>query len=458
MTYQDLLQETLATSVIAEPEEPGFYNEIEIQSHWFAGHFSDQFEGNSGQKVRIISAGEWNRGAGPDFLNATIEIDGVTLSGPIELDLNSQNWELHGHAEAETFDDVILHVVLQDSGPRYFTRTSSHRNVPRIILSNSEVREALGRPRLSQALARPGLCLAPLANLSDLALHSLLKEAAMHRAQVKALRFQRTANRHGESQALWEALADCLGFAANRLPMRLLAQRLPVKTLRKFSAHEMEAILFGTAGFLAPDLHESAPADSREYLESLWNAWWKHRDEFEFPPERSPKWSATGSRPGNHPQRRLAALVKAAQEWPKIFKLSQSIPPWKKLEEQLGELEHEFWTSRHTLKSAKSANEIRLMGASRITEFFINTLYPIRLAEGESVWASYETLRGSAPNQKLKRCAERLFGSVKLAKPPLKFAWQQQALLQIYHDFCLEDHSDCENCPFPQQLGQWAER
>ena len=31
----------------------------------------------------------------------------------------------------------------------------------------------------------------------------------------------------------------------------------------------------------------------------------------------------------------------------------------------------------------------------------------------------------------------------------------QQALLQIYEDFCLQDNSDCEHCPFPEQMKNW---
>jgi hypothetical protein len=27
----------------------------------------------------------------------------------------------------------------------------------------------------------------------------------------------------------------------------------------------------------------------------------------------------------------------------------------------------------------------------------------------------------------------------------------QQGLLQIYEDFCLQDNSDCAQCPFPEQ-------
>ena len=263
MTYQHLLEVTAAEApVLTASATPPAFDEIEIQSRWFAGHFPREHLANHDQKIIIISPGEWNRGAGPDFVNATVEIDGKTHHGPIELDLDSRNWELHGHNQSKFFNDVILHIVLSDTGPTYFTRTSNHRDVPRITLSPQEVNAALGRPRLTQALARPGLCLRPLADMPECDVSALLKESALHRARLKATRFEQTAKLHNFSQALWESLADALGFSANRLPMRLLAQRLPIKRLNHHTPEDREAILFGTAGFLSPTLHETAPPDS----------------------------------------------------------------------------------------------------------------------------------------------------------------------------------------------------
>ena len=109
MTYAQLLAATLESPhQLAEQSNhpPLGTNEIEIQSHWFAGHFSSQFQSNHGQDIHIISPGEWNRGAGPDFLDAVITIDGETHKGPIELDLDTQNWDLHGHRENPDFNNV----------------------------------------------------------------------------------------------------------------------------------------------------------------------------------------------------------------------------------------------------------------------------------------------------------------------------------------------------------------
>ena len=415
MTYQRLLEITGGEATALREAQPSSYDEIEIQSRWFAGHFPRSYQSNHRQQVTIVSPGEWNRGAGPDFIKATVEIDGETHHGPIELDLDSRNWELHGHHQSPHFDEVILHVVLHDSGPTFFTRTSNHREVPRILLSQAEVNQALGRARLSQALARPGLCLNPLAEMAASDLSALLKEAALHRLRLKGARFQQTASLHHFSQALWESLADALGFSANRLPMRLLAQRIPIQSLLKHDPEDRAAILFGTAGFLSPTLHESAPAASREWLEELWTRWWKHRPDYEFPPDRLPAWSQRATRPGNHPQRRLAALAAAATRWPSLAALARQDPPFTKLRKALTDLSDPFWDHHHTLKSARTDRPLKLMGQSRVHEFLINTLYPLH----PDNWEAYAGLRASAPNQKVKRCCERLFGSLARAKPHL---------------------------------------
>ena len=444
---------------LEEPSAPSAasFDEMEVQALWFSGLLPDRYRTIEGQDVTIISPGEWNRGAGPDFLRATIELDGEKRTGGLEIDLTSTNWELHGHANNAAFDDVILHLVLEDAGPTFFTRTNADRSVPRAVIPQPEVLAALGKPRLTQALARPGRCLHPLAQMDDEAVEQLLAQACRHRFSLKARRFERIERTHGFSQALWESLADCLGFSANRLPMRLLAQRLPIKVLRPLNPLTRQALLFGCAGFLLPELHQEAPPESQRWLETLWQEWWKLRPEFEFPPERRPKWHLGGSRPGNHPQRRLAALAAAAEHWPRLLKEAGGKPPFSLLKKSLISFTDSFWDNHYTLKSSPTARPQALLGKSRTEEFLINTLFPLALdsPSARKAWEIFERRPAPSPNQKVKRCAERLFGTSTRSKPWLKLAWQQQGLLQIYQDFCLEDVSGCADCPFPEQLSNF---
>ena len=97
------------------------------------------------------------------------------------------------------------------------------------------------------------------------------------------------------------------------------------------------------------------------------------------------------------------------------------------------------------------------MGRDRLLDFQINHLLPAKLAADEPwAWEYYQKLPAPAVSEKVDKASIRLFGDTPKRKTYLKKAWQHQALLQIYQDFCLRDVSDCQKCPFPEQLTQWS--
>ncbi len=429
--------------------------ELELQALWFSGAFGRSFRTTTGKAVSIIQFGEWNRGAGPDFIQAAVEIDGELRTGPLELDPAASDWEAHGHAVNPAFNEVILHVVFKSDSRRIFTRTVEHTEVPQVIISEMQLSDALNRPQREVAIAHPGRCVAPLKQLSIAAVESLLGEAARHRAAHKAGRWLRVADAHGRDAALYQSTAETLGYRGNALAMRLLAQRAKLDVLRGEEV-AAESILFGTAGFLSSDQHELAPGDTRDYLRELWDEWWRNRSRFEISSERRIPWKTHGQRPANHPHRRTGALVALVKRWPQYRKLALARPfAAKPVIDFLQSLEHEFWSYRHTLTSATSVRKIALFGRSQAMELIANHLAPVAIHEQGMTWNDYHRLRNSSPNDKVRRCSLRLFGSSKAAQPWMRRLAHHQALIQIYQDFCLEDFSDCKDCPFPEQLAQW---
>lgn len=429
--------------------------ELELQALWFAGAFGRNFRTTTGKSVSIVQFGEWNRGAGPDFIQTAVEIDGELRTGPLELDPCAGDWEAHGHAENPAFREVVLHVVFQPDARRIFTRALDHQEIPQVVISEMQLSDALNRPQREVAIAHPGRCVNPLRNLPAGAIGRLLEEAALHRAGAKAARWLRMADAHGRDAALFQSTAETLGYRGNALAMRLLAQRAPLSLL-KAEGEAAESILFGTAGFLSADQHELAPSDTKDYLRSLWDNWWKNRARFETADDRRIPWKTHGQRPANHPHRRTGALAVLADVWPQYRKLALARPfAAKPLIDFLQSLEHEFWSHRHTLESSPSSQRIALFGRSQALELVANHLAPLAMHEDGMSWKAYHQLRNSAPNDKVKRCSLRLFGSIQAAQPWLRRVAHHQALLQIYHDFCLEDFSDCKDCPFPEQLAQW---
>lgn len=456
MTYGFLLESIWHPPLaFAETTADVLPPELELQALWFSGAFGRDFRTTTGKRIRIVQFGEWNRGAGPDFHQAAIEIDGELRTGPLELDPESNDWEAHGHSANPAFQEVILHVVFRSDARRIFTRTLDHREVPQVVITEMQLADALNRPQREVAIAHPGRCVYPLKGMPAGAIERLLTEAAVLRANTKAQRFLRTADAHGRDAALFQATAETLGYRGNSLAMRLLAQRLPLGLL-KAEPDATESILFGTAGFLTAKMHELVPSDTRDYLRVLWEAWWKNRARYEVAADRAIPWKTHGQRPANHPHRRVGALAALVKVWPQYRRLALARPfNVKPVIDFLQTLEHPFWLHHHTLPSAASAQRVALFGRAQALELVANHLAPLAMHEDGLTFGSYFKLRNSAPNDKVKRCSLRLFGSSKAAQPWVRRVCHHQALLQVYQDFCLEDFSDCQDCPFPEQLAQW---
>ena len=156
----------------------------------------------------------------------------------------------------------------------------------------------------------------------------------------------------------------------------------------------------------------------------------------------------------NHPQRRLGALAVLVNEWPGFMK-AVARKNTKAAQTLFRALRHPFWNFHYTLASERAPRVLAIVGDSRIADILANVLLPYFLAEGSDIWPAYEKLPARLTNRRLETGATRLFGSDPRRPHFTKSVAQQQGLLQIYEDFCLQDNSDCAQCPFPEQMHKW---
>jgi len=452
-SYPAFLAARFPVSTLAEPELlPGRDpDELAWQSRWFAGDFGRDFLTTTGEKVTIADFGWWNHGAGPDFRDCAITLSGETRRGCIELDRDARDWDHHGHSTNPAYRNTILHLQLgQRSGGEWFTRTDDHRLVPQVRL---DLAAASGTfPEIPPAPARPGRCLQVFREIGPEKTLSILEAAARFRLERKAGRLQRTAAIHGRDQMLFQAMAEALGYSRNRLPLTVLSQRLPLKFL-VHRPDDAEALLFGVSGFLTGQAFEHSDEETRTWLRSLWDQWWRYRDAYAPGLPRLPlKWNLTGTRPLNHPQRRIAALHLLVRHWPAFRRVMQAESfSEKALRSFAASLHHPYWDRHYTLNALPASQPMALLGNTRVTEILANVCYPLLIPEAESLWSAYQKLPATMDNEKTRRAALRLFsGHPDIARLTGK-VWQQQALLQIYEDFCLADDSGCASCPMPEQ-------
>jgi uncharacterized protein DUF2851 len=488
---------------------PRIPSELELQARWFAGDFGKEFVSTNGDKIDIIQFGVWNREAGPDFRDAAIRINaGEPINGCIEIDLLDRSWETHGHAINPAFEATVLHVFVERSNHAFFTRTHLNRNVPQVCIDPATLPEAFNA---TVPLARPGRCQAPLKNSPEDRICSVLDAAAQFRLRQKANRIRNKVEAHGRDETLFQEIATALGYKENKLPFTLLTQRFPLRLLRE-SIEDCEALLFGAARFLeTPDL-DIYDKSAREYVRQLWDRWWPHRDDLQRLVLPAKAWHISGTRPANHPQRRLAALAVLAREyvrqlwdrwWPHRDDLQRLVLPakawhisgtrpanhpqrrlaalavlareWPRLHRASGKssvaaanvffqtLAHPFWNFHYTLNSEASPKEMALIGDSRVADILANVLFPFWAAHdlkapispNMPLWIEYAKLPAQLSNRRIETAATRVFGNDPRRKEFLRTVAHQQGLLQIYEDFCMQDNSDCAQCPFPEQMDKW---
>ncbi len=490
--YADWLEKSLGARVREVPGEhlerrdsqdacspplrgPRPVSDAELQARWFAGEFGREFVTLEGEPVVIAEFGSWNREAGPVFAGARLSLRGEPpQEGGIEIHVDPLEWDRRcGSPEHET---TRLHLFAGGGAGGAPGRVAPHavtasgRKVARVALDITALEFDHGEePSPSAGLAVPAVpasrpCRAPLAALGSGAVEELLETAAQYRLCRKAARLAALARRFGAGEALYQALAETLGYRANRLPFTLLAQRFPLALLRGRPG-EIEPLLFAGSGFLSVTEFGSMPDDSRSYLRELWNLWWPRRTEFErltLPTGAASLWAVRGARPANHPQRRVAALAEIVRNWPVIESLAErcEVPAIRAF---FGGLRHAYWERHYTLTSRRHATPMKLVGAARVGDMLANVLFPAVIVARPALWKEYRKLPAPASSGKLETAFARLFGP---EQAEARMAWKrrllsravfQQGLLQLYDDHCREAAFDCSRCALPGRVEAWGD-
>lgn len=441
-----------------------------LQAIWFHQRLHrDRLLTTDGRKVTVLHPGFWNRESGPDFRDALIQLErDPPRIGDVEVDLAPANWRGHGHDRNPAFQNVLLHVVWQPTGPTGLPTLPLRE---RLDAPLAELADELGRENAQQLpLELAGQCCAPLKQLDAAALRELLHQAALERLRNKAAAFASRARQTGWDQALWEGLFRALGYKHNTWPMQRLAEVIgDFQDIgeRPLNAQAWQARLLGLAGLLPHDVtgFKSKPGD-RRYSEArhLWDLWWRERETFSEVMLPRSLWRFGGLRPANHPQRRLALAAHwlAANDLPgRIEKWFTTDPPDRVnaigLLKVLQPPPDLFWANHWTLTSAAMARPQPLLGSTRATDLAINVILPWLWARanagGNTELRSLAVQRfldwpAAGDNSVLKLARQRLLGGRPLPRPLT--AALQQGLLQVVRDFCEHSNARCDHCTFPE--------
>ena len=375
-----------------------------------------------GRKVEILSVGEHNRHAGPDYNHARVLIDGREWVGNIEIHVNSSDWVRHHHHLDSAYDNVILHVVRTADKPIYNARGEL---VPQCELQYPSDQDYLSglfeaAQQMDSAISRIG-CAEQLIHDPQLLTEGWRKTLLRKRLECKRASITRLLEitKGSWEHALYISLARNFGFHTNSLPFEQLAIHTPLSYLQKHrnNLFQLTALLMGQAGLI------NEPTMQKEY-DFL-------RTKFGLTPLDGSIWKHARMRPQNSPELRI-------QQFAQLLYQSEHLLSKILDTDDLRALEQLFTVDK--------------MGRSSIEILLINTVIPYKYAyalhknnadQAEAAMQLMEHI--PAENNTIIR-QWRVLGQ------EVRNAADTQALLHLYQNYC--QHHECINCEVGYQIFQ----
>jgi Protein of unknown function (DUF2851) len=220
-----------------------------------------------GESLEIQYPGEWNTHAGPDFFNARIRLGETIWAGNVEIHLQASEWLAHSHDSDRAYDNVILHVVLEEDQP--VLRTTGER-IPCLELKGripGRILETYQRLEHERAWIP---CQNFFSQTPDIVRLNWLDRLLVERLEQKTAAIEAMLERTGNhwEESFYRLLARNFGLKVNAEPFEALARSLPLTIIsrHKNNPWQVEALLFGQAGLLEQPMQEDYPnALAREY-------------------------------------------------------------------------------------------------------------------------------------------------------------------------------------------------
>lgn len=377
-----------------------------------------------GKTVEILSVGEHNRDAGPDYSHARVRIDGKEWVGNIEIHVCSSDWVKHRHHLDSAYDSIILHVVRTADKPVYNSRGELIPQCELNYPSDQDYLSALFETaqRMDSAMSRIG-CAEQLIRDPKLLTEGWRKNLLRKRLECKRTSITRLLEitKGSWEHALYISMARNFGFHTNSVPFEELAINTPLSYLQKHKNNlfQLTALLMGQAGLIAQDQKEL----QKEY-DFL-------RTKFTLTPMDASVWKHARMRPQNSPELRI-------MQFAQLLYQSESL---------LSKI-----LDTHDVKELYPLFEVERMGRSSIDILLINTVIPYKyayalyknnLAEAE---AAMQLMEKIAPENNTIIRQWRVLGQ------EIKNAADTQALLHLYQNYC--QHHECINCEVGYKIFQ----
>jgi len=442
---------------VCEASRPMSRQEKVLYSVWLQKKFSQAgLRTIDGKPLSILSPGSRNETEGPDFSDAVVQIDDNILQGSIEIHWTGEDWYAHRHHLDPVYNTTILHVVaaaVQDLE----IRRQDGKIIPTLVLVADRLEVIPEEYRCAQW---PGL--------ATESFRAIIENYAGLRFRRKCAALRDGLSRRGVEDVFFAGLCDVLGYSKNRQAFAALAQAVPVSLIYEITGsstpHErllnLESALLGLAGILTTERYLKQ-IESSKYLDGVRTRWKSLKRRYRLREIEGVNWHFAGSRPANHPTRRIAALAQMivkvypghlAQFWLQRIASRQSFAEVEHWVSEIFQQPGGMWKN-HPLFRFQPGRV--LLGTNRLRDLWTNLLLPF-------AWAMAALQKQTDQMQRTREFAEmvprgeipaqvrRLLNRLSVPISELRRNDQIQGLIEYQKRFC--DLKICNLCMFEKYV------
>jgi hypothetical protein len=387
-----------------------------------------------GEVIEIISTGQYNTHAGPDFSNAHIRINGQDWIGNIEIHINASDWYKHNHHKDPAYDNIILHIVCQ--ADKEITNTKGE------YITQCELLYPQNQDYISQWWKDAQEMRHPIYNIEcknllkldpSLITYGWKYALLLKRLKCKQESIQQLLSITNQSwiHAFYISLAHNFGFHTNGVPFETLALQTPLSCLQKHrdSLFQVTAILLGQSGLL------NADNATNKHDKALWLEYEFLRKKFSLVPMNASIWKKARLRPQNAPEVRIKQFAQLIYQSEFLFT--------ELMQAQNIETIVDILQAPNKVNTPQNDTYPKL-GRKSIDILLINTIIPYQYAYTKAHYQSNQEENIIKYLELIPAEDNTIIRQWRTMGQEVKSAADTQALLHLYQNYC-QPHQ-CYNC------------
>ncbi len=419
-------------------------NENFILYLWTFQLFQKELVTTDDQPLLVESPGWRNADSGPDFFNGRIRIGDTLWAGNIEIHVKSSDWFKHGHQTDEAYNNIILHVVLENDRP---IQRKNGEWIPTLEIKNKFDPQLLERYTGFLSTMHPIPCNKQLHSINHFTRMGWYDSLMIERLGQKTTSITNslTSVKQDFNESFYQKLGRNFGVKTNADAMEQLTVSVPLSILAKHMDNlwQLEALLFGQAGLLSRSFKDPYPVRLLKEYEFL-------AAKYQLQSMDKKVWKFMRMRPANFPTIRIAQLAALLFKSPELLNTMLDTDKFSHIQSLFNVSASDYWDNHFHFDRETLPKRKKKLGSSSSNLIIINTIIPFLFV--------YSQLHGNTELQQkaliwLDQIPEehnavtRLFSSCGLEA---NSALQSQALLQLKAYYC--DKKRCLECRFGHEL------